>query len=58
MKATGIVQGNPPNHAYPRGRPVTDYIDTVGAILLRDGGFSEATGVVSGTIQAIFCVFT
>ena len=42
-------QGNPPYHAYPRRRPVTDYIDTVGAVLLRNGGFSEATGVVRGT---------
>ena len=41
-------QGNPPYYAYPRGRPITDYIDTVGAVLLRDGGFSEATGVVDG----------
>ena len=26
--------------------------------MLRNGGFSEETGVVNGTIQAIFCVFT
>ena len=31
-------QGDPPHHAYPRGRPVADDIDTVGTILLRNAG--------------------
>ena len=47
MKATGIVRriddlgpgghpkGNSPNYAYPGGRPVTEHIGTVGAVLLR-----------------------
>ena len=34
-----------PHHAYPRGRPVTDNIGTVGEILLRDGRFGETERV-------------
>ena len=34
----GHPQGDPPHHAYPRGRPVVDDIGTVGKILLRHAG--------------------
>lgn len=37
-------QGNPKNHAYPRGRPVTDNIGTVGKILLRYVGSVKKMG--------------
>ena len=37
-------QGNPKNHAYPRGRPVTDDIVTVGKILLRHAGSVKKMG--------------
>lgn len=37
-------QGNPKNHAYPRGRPVTDDIVTVGEILLRHAGSVKKMG--------------
>ena len=33
----GHPQGDPPHHAHPRGRPVTDNIGTVGAVLRSDG---------------------
>ena len=42
--AGGDPQGDPPHHAYPRGRPVTDNIGTVGAILLCDAGAGEKMG--------------
>ena len=32
-------QRDPPHSAYPRGRPVADDVDMVGAILLRNAGF-------------------
>ena len=51
MKATGIVrridddpQGDPPHHAYPGRRPVTDNIGTVGKILLRNAGSVKKVG--------------
>ena len=31
-------QGDPPHHAHPGGRPVTDNMDTVGDVLLWDAG--------------------
>ena len=37
-------QGDPPHHAYPRGRPVIDDIGTMGAVLRRDGGVGEENG--------------
>ena len=40
----GHSQGDPPHHAHPRGRPVTDNIGTVGAILLCDAGAGEKMG--------------
>ena len=39
------TQGDPPHHAYPRGRPATYDIDTVGSVLLRYGRFSQTAGV-------------
>ena len=56
MKATGIVRRIDDlgrivipkeirrTPAYPRGRPVTDNIGTVGAILLCDAGAGEKVG--------------
>ena len=41
----GHPQGDPPHHAYPRGRPVVDDIGTVGEILLRDGRFGQEARV-------------
>ena len=41
----GNPQGDPPHHAYPRGRPVADDVDTVGTILLRHVRFVQTTGV-------------
>lgn len=41
----GHPQGDPPHHAYPRGRPVTDNIGTVGEILLCDGRFGQTARV-------------
>ena len=38
-------QGNPPHHAYSRGRPVTDDIEAVGTVLLRDDRLVETSGV-------------
>ena len=35
--AGGDPQGDPPHHAYPRGRPVADDIGTVGEVLRSDG---------------------
>lgn len=58
MKATGIVrriddlgarghpQGDPQDDAHPRGRPVTDIIVTVGAVLRRDAGSGKTGRVV------------
>lgn len=40
----GHPQGDPPHHAYPRGRPVTDDIDAVGEILLCYAGFVKKMG--------------
>ena len=41
----GHPQGDPPHHAYPRGRPVADSIDTVGSILLCNGQFGQTEWV-------------
>ena len=41
----GDPQGDPPHHAYPGRRPVTDDIGTVGKILLRHERFSQTAGV-------------
>ena len=41
----GHPQGDPPHHAYPRGRPVTDNIGTVGTILLCYGRFDQTARV-------------
>lgn len=41
----GNSQGDPPYYAYPRGRPVTDNVAMVGAILFRDAGFVKKDGV-------------
>ena len=38
-------QGNPPHPPYPRGRPVADSIDTVGAVLCRNGRFGQTKWV-------------
>ena len=38
-------QGNPPHPANPRGRPVTDNIGTVGAVLRSDGCFGQTEWV-------------
>ena len=43
-RAGGDPQGDPPHHAYPRGRPVTDNIGTVGEILLRHAGSVKKMG--------------
>ena len=40
----GHPQGDPPHHAHPGGRPVTDDIDTVGKILLRYAGSGKKMG--------------
>ena len=55
MKATGIVRRiddlgrvvipKEIRHAYPGRRPVTDSIDTVGAVLLCHGRSGKATGM-------------
>ena len=36
---------DPSHSAYPRGRPVTDNIGTVGGVLLRDGRFGQTARV-------------
>ena len=41
----GDPQGDPPHYAYSRGRPVTDNVATVGAVLLRDDGYGKTDGV-------------
>lgn len=41
----GNPEGDSPDNAYSRGRPVTDNVGAVGAVLRRDGGFGEADGV-------------
>ena len=38
-------QGDPPHHENPRGRPVTDSIDTVGKVLLCNGRSGETERV-------------
>ena len=35
---SGHPQGDPPHHAHPGGRPVTDNMDMVGDVLLRNAG--------------------
>ena len=40
----GDPQRDPPHHAYPRGRPVTDNIGSVGKILLCHAGFVKKMG--------------
>lgn len=40
----GHSQGDPPHHAYPRGRPVADDIGTVGEIQLRHAGSVKKMG--------------
>ena len=41
----GHPQGDTKDHAYPRGRPVADSIDTVGEVLFCDGRFSQTERV-------------
>ena len=44
------TKGDTPHNAYPRRRPVTDDIDTVGEILLRHAGAGETAGLGVGYI--------
>ena len=45
----GDPQGDPPDHADPGGRPVTDYIGMVGKLLLWYARSGKADGIVSIT---------
>ena len=46
FRPRGHPQGNPPHPPHPRGRPVTEIMDTVGTILLLFAGSRQAPRVV------------